>query len=210
MAQHIRVLQSYRQQTDAQLIAAAGAVIKGMTGNAVLASPPVDLKAAEAAVNELNAAIAAQPNGGPAATAHKNNKRSELIGILSKLAHYVQDNCGGNPAAVLDAGFTFATSSRTSSPLQKPAIVSIDFGSTTQLVVRVNPVARAKCYEVRTAALDTGGAPGPWQIAGLFTNSRAMTIAGLTPGATYAFQVRAIGGSTGATDWSDPVSHVCI
>ena len=59
MAQHIRILQGYTKQTDAQLIAAAGAVIKGMTGNTVFPSPPVDLKAAQAAVDELNAAIAA-------------------------------------------------------------------------------------------------------------------------------------------------------
>lgn len=210
MAQQIRILQSYRQQPDAQLIAAAGAVIKGMAGNAVFAVPPVDLKAAEAAVDELNAAIASQLNGGPAATAHKNNKRAELIAILARLAHYVQDNCRGDAATVLNAGFTVAASSRASSPLEKPGIASIDFGNTAQLVVKVNPIARAKCYEVRTAVIGVGGAPGAWQSAGLFTNSRAMTIGGLTPGTTYAFQVRAIGGSTGATDWSDPVSHVCV
>jgi len=36
-----------------------------------------------------------------------------------------------------------------------------------------------------------------------------MTINNLTPGTTYAFQVRAVGGSTGYTDWSDPVAHMC-
>jgi len=181
-----------------------------MTGNTVFPSPPVDLKAAQAAVDELNAAIAAQPNGGPAATAHKINKRTELIAILAKLAHYVQDNCARDPAAVLNAGFMVAAGGRASSPLDKPSIASIDFGLSSQLIVKVNPVARAKCYEVRTAAIGPGGAPSPWQTAGLFTNSRAMTVHGLTPGTAYAFQVRAIGGSSGATDWSDPVSHVCV
>ncbi|NOS68990.1 MAG: fibronectin type III domain-containing protein [Verrucomicrobia bacterium] len=31
---------------------------------------------------------------------------------------------------------------------------------------------------------------------------------GLTPGATYAVQARAVGGTTGYSDWSDPVSHM--
>ena len=152
MSQHIRILQGYRKQTDGQLIAAAWAVIQGLTGSAVFASPPVDLKTAQTTVDELNAAIAAQPNGGPAATAHKNNKPTELSAILAKLAHYVQDNCGGDPATVLNAGFTVAAFSRTGAPLEKPTIATIDFGNTTQLVVKVNSITRAKCYEVRTAA----------------------------------------------------------
>ena len=45
--------------------------------------------------------------------------------------------------------------------------------------------------------------------AGVFTNSRSIPIGGLTPGKVYSFRVRAIGGSTGSGDWSDPVSHSC-
>jgi hypothetical protein len=37
-----------------------------------------------------------------------------------------------------------------------------------------------------------------------------MTISGLTPGTTYVFQVRAIGGSTRYSDWSNPVSRMCV
>jgi chitodextrinase len=70
-------------------------------------------------------------------------------------------------------------------------------------------IARAKCYEVRPAAVGAGNVPGPWQTAGLFTNSRSMTVAGLVPGTTYSFQVRAVGGSTGYSDWSNPVSRMC-
>ncbi|MFM8469141.1 MAG: fibronectin type III domain-containing protein [Limisphaerales bacterium] len=32
----------------------------------------------------------------------------------------------------------------------------------------------------------------------------------LTPGTTYTFSVRAVGGSTGFSDWSDPVSHMSL
>ena len=50
----------------------------------------------------------------------------------------------------------------------------------------------------------------PWQSGGLFTNSRSIPVNGLTPGANYNFQVRAIGGATGYSDWSDPVGHVSM
>jgi fibronectin type III domain protein len=209
MSKHIRILQSYKRQTDGQLIAAAGAVIQGMTGNAAFPSPPVDLKTAQAAADEFSAAAAAQVQGGTAATAIKKTRRAALIAILAKLAHYVQDNCDEDPAAVVRAGFTIVSFGRTPSLLEKPVIAGIDFGKTTQLVVKINRVVRAKCYELRYAAIGVGGAPDAWQNAGLFTNSRSMTVNGLTPGTTYAFQVRAVG-SAGLTDWSDSVAHVSL
>jgi hypothetical protein len=210
MSSHIRIVQGYRTQPDGPLIASAGTVIQGLTGNARFANPPVDLKTAQAALDELIAAIAAQPNGGPAATAHKKNKRSELIAILSRLAHFVQDTCEGDVAAVLNAGFTVVSSSRATSALHKPAIANIDFGNTTQLVIRVTPVERARCYEVEAAAIGAGGVAEAWRRVGLYTNSRAITVTGLTPLTTYVFQVRAVGGSTGCSDWSDAVSHICV
>lgn len=83
-------------------------------------------------------------------------------------------------------------------------------GISGQLIVRVGPVANAKCYELRYALIGAGGTPGPWQDGGLFTNSRSMAINSLTPGGNYQFQVRAVGGSTGYSDWSDPVSHMSL
>lgn len=37
-----------------------------------------------------------------------------------------------------------------------------------------------------------------------------MPLNGLTPGTQYQVQVRAIGGSTGYSDWSDSVSHMSM
>jgi hypothetical protein len=71
-------------------------------------------------------------------------------------------------------------------------------------------VANAKTYEGRYALGPAGGMQGRWRSAGLFTNSRAMPVNGLTPGANYVFQFRAIGGSTGYSDWSDPVGHMSM
>lgn len=49
-----------------------------------------------------------------------------------------------------------------------------------------------------------------WQSAGMFTQARRIVLTGLTPGVTYAVRVRAIGGSTGFSDWSDPISHMAM
>ena len=51
---------------------------------------------------------------------------------------------------------------------------------------------------------------GDWASAGLFQNSRGLIVTGLTSGTMYAFQVRAVGGSTGQSDWSNPVGHMSL
>jgi hypothetical protein len=207
MPQRIRIADRFKSQSAEQLVAMAGAIISGLTNNPAFPAPTVDLKAALAAADDLNAALAAQVHGGTAATAEKRNKQEALIAILRKLKHYVEDNCGNDSAVLLSSGFQAAATTRNCSPLANPSILSIDLANSGELVLKVSPIARAKCYEVRSAAMGAGNVPGSWQTAGLFTGSR-MTIAGLVPGTTYVFQVRAIG-AVGNTDWSNPVSRMC-
>ena len=101
-----------------------------------------------------------------------------------------------NAVPALSSGFQAAVTTRVRSPLANPSILNVSFGNSTELVLKVTPIAHAKCYEVRAATVCADNTPGPWLAAGMFTNSRSMTIDGLTPGTTYMFQVRAIGGST--------------
>ena len=209
MSYPLRVADRFKRQSAEQLVTMAGAVITGLTNNPAFPAPTVDLKAVQAAADGLNAALAAQAHGGMAATAEKNNKQEILITLLRKLKHYVEDNCNNDLAVLLSSGFQAAATSRNRSVLANPAVLSVDFGNSTELVLKVTPIAHAKCYEVRSAAVGAGGVPGGWQTAGLFTNSKSMTIPGLLPGTTYTFQVRAVGGSTGYSDWSNPVSRMC-
>ncbi len=201
MFQHVRIAAGFRSQSAEQLAANAGGVIAGLTGNPAFPSPPVELKTVQKAVDELNAALSAQAHGGMAATAEKRNKQEALITLLRMLKHYVEDNCGNDAALLHSSGFQAAVATRIRAPLGNPAILSVDRGNSSELVLKVTPIARAKCYEVRSAAGGTGNAPEAWPSAGLFTNSRSMTVAGLVPGTTYSFQVRAIGGPAGYSDW---------
>jgi len=209
MSPHIRIADGLRTQSAERLITTAGAVINGLTGNPSFPAPPVDMKTLQAAVDDLNAALAAQPQGGPSATAEKNNKKEALIALLRRLRHYVDENCGNDLSILLSSGFQAAVTTRVRLPLANPSILNLGLGNSTELVLKVTPIAHAKCYEVRMAVVCAGNTPGPWQSAGLFTNSRSMTINGLTPGTTYMFQVRSVGGSTRYSDWSNPVSRMC-
>ena len=95
------------------------------------------------------------------------------------------------------------STNRARHPLAAPAILSIANSGTAELTLRVKSAPNARTYEVQAR---TDSEPS-FATKGLYSNTRAMRITGLTPGALYTFQVRAIGGSTGYSDWSDPVSH---
>ena len=95
--------------------------------------------------------------------------------------------------------------SATSTTLPKPSIENIDNFASTQLMVKLTTIPNARAYEVRINPGDD-----KWQNAGVFTKSRRVLLDNLTPGSTYTIQARAVGGRTGYSDWSDPVSHMSL
>ncbi len=204
---HLRVLLGFATAADHTLEETATAVLDKLYENAAFPDPPVTEAALRAALIAFSQAIAKAGGGGPQDTADKNNKREALIGLLRQLAGYVQEKCENDLAVLLSSGFDAVSTNRASTPLGQPFIKKIVNGNSAQLIVCVGPVANAKCYHARYALVAADGTPGPWIDGGLFTNSRSIPINGLTPGANYTFQVRAVGGSTGYSDWSDPISH---
>ena len=208
---NLRVLTNFSRAADAPLKVIAESIHQGLTGNSAFPNPTVPLPALEAAINAFADALVAQEQGGTMATADKKNKRETLVRLLRRLASYVEDNCDGNLAALLSSGFTAASTSHVQAHLAAPFILRLINGNTGQLLVKLRePIANAKCYELRYAALGADGSPGPWQSGGLLSNSRALALNGLTPGTSYQVEVRAIGGSTGYSDWSATTSHMSL
>jgi hypothetical protein len=105
---------------------------------------------------------------------------------------------------LLSSGYFPASTNRAQSPLNKPAIALVENVASTQLMVRLNPVSNAKSYHLQLNASGNGG----WQDAGIFTQARRIVLASLTPGTTYSIRARAIGGSTGYSEWSDAVARM--
>jgi hypothetical protein len=211
----LRVLLGFANAPDHSLDELASAVSQKLYGNALYDAPPtlvppVTKAALDAAQSNFSDAVAAAAMGGPEDTADKNNKREIVIELLRKLAAWVQPRHLNDLANLLSSGFDAASTNRASAALDAPAITNIRNGNSGQLVLKVVPISNAKCYEVRCFHLSPEGTPGVPQSAGLFTDSRNMKVGSLTPGQNYQFQVRAIGGSTGVSDWSNPVSHMSL
>ena len=89
------------------------------------------------------------------------------------------------------------------------SIRKIDPGPNSgQLQVTIMAAPGALSYELRWAAIGNGGTPGDWTNQPAGKTRPAKSVAGLTPGTTYAFQVRALTNS-GYSDWSDSVTRMC-
>jgi hypothetical protein len=163
----------------------------------------VSLTGLKAALLAYMAAFNEAAGGTKQAVSAKNDARLVLEGLLRQEAAYVQSIAGDSLTVLLTSGFDAASNNKASMQLAKPVIALIENEATTQLKVRLQAVDNARAYEVRMSY----GANG-WQAVGTFTDSRRILVENLTPGTVYSVQARAVGGSTGYSDWSDPVSKM--
>lgn len=195
----------FARGTDPELDAFTENVIASMTGNASYTTPVPTLASVTTASTTFKNALSAAASGGHTLTAIKDAARAALLVLMRQLALYVQGIANNNNAVLLSSGFHSTTTVHTQTPLIKPFIVNIQNEVSTQVVLRVTPIHDAVSYEIRYSSV-----PGTWVSAPISTQAKRVVVEGLTPGTIYTFQVRAVGGSTGFSDWSDPVSHMAM
>jgi hypothetical protein len=194
---------AFAQLRDTDLLDFAGAVLAGLTDNPIFPTPPVSLADLAETKTDFARALTAAATGGPQTTAAKNIVRATLGNMLRKEAYYVQSMMNNDLSVLLATGFQATSTNRARSPLPTPSVVRIDNEQSTQLVMALTPIMNARAYEVQKMN-GTGG----WTMAGVFTKARRIVIKNLVPGSTYSVQARAVGGSTGYSGWSNPVSHM--
>jgi hypothetical protein len=154
-------------------------------------------------VTNLQTAITNYEDGGSQALNARNLALAAVIEGLDALAFYVQTVARFNLPLLLASGFQARSNSRAQSELDTPSITGIDNDISTQLDVHLSPISNAVGYEVQIC---TG--TGAWTTATFSTQARTVTLTGLTTGTVYQVRARALGGSTGQSDWSMPGSSI--
>jgi hypothetical protein len=204
MKKNIRVALYFATYTDSQLNNFAILVAVCLKNNALFPDLPLTLAALGALQDTYQDALTAAATGGRAATAAKNEARTALISALRQIAAYIQSVGLTNASDVLSSGFDIINPNNTPSPLAQPILISLDNSMTGQLGVKLQAVANGKAYQLQYA---TG--TGAWLEAGIFPNTRNLTIPNLTPGTVYNIRVRAVGGSERYSPWSATLSLMC-
>ncbi len=208
----IKAALDFSHMLPEQLLAQGYAVLKALTGNENVTNLPFDLSLLKGALDAYSVSIGeAKQDGGKKAITLRNTQGEEVIRMLRELSAYVELNCKEDMNIFLSSGFTPRSSTRTSAqPLDQPLIVNLDQGNTGQLLVSIKAVRKAKTYELRCGTVGPGGAtPESWLTETVPNTKTAVPINGLTPGTTYAIQVRAYG-LLGYTPWSDSATRMCI
>ncbi len=206
----LKVSLAFAKASDHGLEERAQAVSSNLYGVAAFADPPVTKVALDAGLAAFSLAIAAAEQGGPADRADKNNKRVALIDLLYLLADHVQDLHENDLALLLSSGFEAASTNRAQSPLPKPVITGVKPGNSTVMVLSVGRIVNAVAYEPQYALIGADGVAGAWVDGDASTKSRSIVVTGLVPGRSYQFRVRAVGGSTRFSDWSDVVIKMAV
>jgi hypothetical protein len=103
----------------------------------------------------------------------------------------------------LTSGYQARSTNRGQSPVATPSITGIDNDISKQLDVHVTPITNAVGYEVQTCI-----GTAEWTTVMFSTQARTITLTGLTTGTVVQVRVRALGGSTGQSDWSMPGSSI--
>ena len=176
-----------------------------MTGNKSFPTPPVT--PADLGVLQVNyhTALMAKANGGTLLTAAKEEAREALLTALRLNAAYVQSTPNLTLSMLLSSGYLQTNTNHSQSELDTPAINSIENGNSGQLIAHLTPVANAHSYQVKAMTAD-----GKQVALVNSTMARSIVVPGLTPGVVYTLVACAIGGLTNQSDWSDPVSHMCM
>ena len=198
----LRVALSFGGEPDPILLTEAGTVSDSLYGNPYFPTPPVLEVDFDALVTQFREKLETYRSGGPAATALKNEIRRQLIAKMKELAFYVQVTSNNVMSVLLSSGFKAVSTNRAMEPLPAPVITRLVKGQSGQLLLSAAAVRNARGYERQIAPVAADGTVGEWTDLPFTTGARRMLAEGLTPGHRYAFRLRAMGGSTGHSDWS--------
>ena len=202
----IKAVLDFTKKTPEQLLAQGYTILKALTGNVSFPNPPLDLAVFKTLLDAFSVAIGDAKDGSKKAITYRNQIGEEIVQTLRLVALYVELNSKADMNMFLSSGLTAKSATRTASqPLAPTALTGVTQGISGQLLATIKRVRGAKNYQLRIGQIGAGGAmPTSWTIETVPNAKTAAPLNDLTPGTSYAIQVRAYG-PLGYTEWSDSV-----
>jgi len=200
-----RVSLGFAKLKNIKLNLFAQSVILALTDNPAFPDLPVSLADLTAASEAFGDSRCAARGGGQFLTACQNAARARLIGLLRDEAHYIQIIAKTDLPMLLSSGFTAINRNCAQTPLARPSILKVLRQQSAQLRLQLKPVPNARLYQ---AQLKVG--EGDWQDGGIHPQGRKLILKNLAPGTVYQIRVRALGGSTGYSDWSQATACMAV
>jgi hypothetical protein len=197
-----RIATGFGKDTDNNVVSLSLDVEDGLLDNPAFLNLPVKLADVATQRLALVAAMTEARKGGTDRTRAKVLAKQALVDLLLKLAYYCQGEARHDLDALLSTGFEVVSTNRTSSPLDQPSILALLNNVSGQITVRGQAVLNGRMYKARTST-DGGKTWTEWP---QFTGARLMVLAPTIPGTVYMVEFCAMGGSTGQSPWSNPVS----
>src|SRR5271154_2298709 len=200
---NFRIYTGFTRSSDNDVCNVALDVSAALDGHPVFILPPftsVQLTALEAT---FAADMTAARKLGKDRTLAKKISRQALLDALVQDALYCQGLARHDLNTLLTSGYEVVSTNRTPGPLDTPQINGIDNSVSGQLTVNGTAVLNGRMYQLQFS-LDNGAT---WTNAGSnYTSASRMLLTPTTAGKTYLIQISALGGSTGQSAWSNPVS----
>ena len=206
MKRTIRVAVSFARFNKDHLNCFAMLVLLCLRNNPLFPNPKVSLADLGALLTAYQDAMSAATLGGPKDSAAFREARGALVRALRQIVAYIHSLGLTKESDVLSSGFDLAVWNTRQTPLTTPVLGRLDNSVSTQLTLKMRAVANAKAYEVQFSA--DGGQT--WQRLGIYPHTQGIVMTGLTPGVVYALRVRAVGGSTRYSGWSNGISGMAL
>ena len=195
----VRISIGMDNMSDPELIELAADVSARLNGNLSFPTPyPPVANLDTAATNLINAVVAAHA-GGKTETTFKNQKRMELLNVLTLLGSYVEDNSDNNAATLLSSGFGLRGEPTKHDPVVPYDLRMKDGLHSGEAILSFKGSKYNLVYEVRYCE---DMVLGNWKTTGAFTKKKK-TLTGLNRGKDIWVQVRATN-ANGISEWSDP------
>ena len=206
MKRTIRVSVSFARFNKDHLNCFAILALLCLKNNPLFPKPPVSLADLGALQTAYQDALSAATLGGPKDRAAFREARGALVAALRQIVAYIHSLGLTKESDVLSSGFDLAVWNTRQTPLTTPVLVRLDNSVSIQLSLKMRAVANAKAYDVQFST--DGGQT--WQRLGIYPDTKGIVLTGLTPGVVYALRVRAVGGSTRYSGWSNAISRMAV